>query len=98
MNFDAFETSSSVEQSALERKVSKIFARQIESEEQVSLNREQHVRYLQQGLKRLPQAFSSLEASRPWILYWITHSLALLEACLPANVTRQGKSLPVGCK
>jgi prenyltransferase beta subunit len=91
MNFDALETKSSLEQSGLERKVSKIVARHIESEHELVLDRKQHIEYLQRGLKSLPQAFSSLEASRPWILYWITHSLALLEACLPDNVTQQGE-------
>ena len=93
MNFDALETNSYVEQVALERRVSKIIGRQSEIEGEVSLNRELHIRYLQQGLKSLPQAFSSLEASRPWILYWITHSLALLEACLPPEVSQQGATL-----
>lgn len=32
--------------------------------------------------------FSSLDASRPWIVYWIVHSLALLECPLPLAPSR----------
>jgi protein farnesyltransferase subunit beta len=29
----------------------------------------------------------ALEASRPWIVFWIVHSLALLDAPLPPELT-----------
>ncbi|KAL6136321.1 hypothetical protein ACLB2K_061617 [Fragaria x ananassa] len=32
------------------------------------------------GLGILPASFSSLDANRPWMCYWILHSLALLGA------------------
>ena len=35
---------------------------------------------LNAGLKRLSEAYECLDASRPWLCYWILHSLALLEA------------------
>ena len=47
------------------------------------LLRAAHVTYLQNGLGQLPSSFASLDASRPWICYWIIHSLALLDAKLP---------------
>ena len=58
------------------------------------LDRQKHVAYLHKGLKTLPESFSSLESSRPWILFWITHSLALLQAELPSNVTKSGIEEP----
>ena len=36
--------------------------------------------YHESGLKRLSEAYECLDASRPWLCYWILHSLALLEA------------------
>ena len=43
------------------------------------LHREKHLKYLIQGLSRpLPEGFISLGASKPWILYWIVHSIGLL--------------------
>lgn len=49
-------------------------------EESFVLYRDRHVKYLLQGLSRpLPEGFISLGASRTWIVYWIVHSLALLD-------------------
>ncbi|KAJ8614444.1 hypothetical protein CTAYLR_000801, partial [Chrysophaeum taylorii] len=44
------------------------------------LMREKHVTYLQRGLASLSAAYVSLDASRPWLCYWILHSLDLLDA------------------
>jgi protein farnesyltransferase subunit beta len=50
------------------------------------LQRDRHARYAAAGLGRLPAGFSSLDASRPWIVYWVLHSLALLRAPLPDGI------------
>ncbi|GLU11269.1 hypothetical protein SLE2022_280260 [Rubroshorea leprosula] len=42
------------------------------------LQRDEHVEYLTGGLRLLPPSFCSLDASRPWLCYWILHSIALL--------------------
>jgi len=55
-------------------------------EEALVLSRERHVRYAGAGLGRLPSGFASLDASRPWICYWVLHSLALLDAPLPEGI------------
>lgn len=44
------------------------------------LFREKHVSYLMKNLGNLSQGFSCLDASRPWMVYWITHALFLLDA------------------
>ena len=48
-------------------------------DESFVLYRDRHLKYLIQGLSRpLPEGFISLGASKPWILYWILHSIGLL--------------------
>ena len=42
------------------------------------LNRRSTVKFLQRGLKHLSESYECLDASRPWICYWILHSLHLL--------------------
>jgi protein farnesyltransferase subunit beta len=42
------------------------------------LLRERHIGYLTRCLGGLPGAFTSLDASRVWMIYWILHSLDLL--------------------
>ncbi|RHY86314.1 hypothetical protein DYB37_011407 [Aphanomyces astaci] len=46
---------------------------------EVRLLREKHVPYLVRGLEYLPSGFASMDASRPWFMYWILHSLELLD-------------------
>ncbi len=40
--------------------------------------RAEHVYYLLCGLKQLPSWVKALDASRPWLVYWIIHSLSLM--------------------
>eukprot|EP00658_Telonema_sp_P-2_P023120 TRINITY_DN19259_c0_g1_i1.p1 TRINITY_DN19259_c0_g1~~TRINITY_DN19259_c0_g1_i1.p1 ORF type:complete len:410 (+),score=84.37 TRINITY_DN19259_c0_g1_i1:224-1453(+) len=47
---------------------------------QLELNRTQHIKYLLKGLKSLGGGYAGLDASRPWLVYWIVHSLDLLDA------------------
>lgn len=41
---------------------------------------ENHASFLARHLDQLPAKYTSLDASRPWIIYWITHSLNLLKS------------------
>jgi protein farnesyltransferase subunit beta len=52
----------------------------LNDQKQIRLLREKHIPYLMRGLEYLPSGFSSLDASRPWIIYWILHALELLDA------------------
>ncbi|POM67767.1 Prenyltransferase-like protein [Phytophthora palmivora] len=52
------------------------------------LMREKHIAYLKRGLTRLSSGFVALDASRPWIIYWILHALELLDA-LPEDETER---------
>lgn len=42
------------------------------------LEREKHIKYLQNCLKELPAGFVVHDASRPWIVYWVMAGLCLL--------------------
>ena len=44
----------------------------------VSFCRTEHAAYLKAGLGSLAAGYVSLDASRPWLTYWISHSLELL--------------------
>ncbi|XP_030469966.2 LOW QUALITY PROTEIN: protein farnesyltransferase subunit beta [Syzygium oleosum] len=50
----------------------------------LEIHRDSHVEYLTHGLRRLAPSFGALDASRPWLCYWIIHSLALLGEPLDA--------------
>ncbi|XP_041927807.1 protein farnesyltransferase subunit beta-like isoform X2 [Alosa sapidissima] len=42
------------------------------------LLREQHIIYLTDGLQHLSESYETLDASRPWLCFWLLHSLDLL--------------------
>ncbi|XP_047150021.1 protein farnesyltransferase subunit beta isoform X2 [Vigna umbellata] len=44
----------------------------------LELQRDNHVQFLSKGLRHLSSAFSVLDSNRPWLCYWIFHSIALL--------------------
>jgi len=46
--------------------------------EGVELKRSQHLSYLLKGLKGLSSGYACLDASRPWLVYWIVHAIDLL--------------------
>ena len=55
----------------------------------VRLLRGLHARYCRRGLDGLSRYMSALDASRPWLAYWILHSLALLDGtCSPPPTGR----------
>uniref|UniRef100_A0A6B2L6D9 Protein farnesyltransferase subunit beta n=1 Tax=Arcella intermedia TaxID=1963864 RepID=A0A6B2L6D9_9EUKA len=48
----------------------------------IKLDRESHIKYLKSGLAGLGSGFQSLDASKPWLCYWILHGLDLLDYSL----------------
>ena len=52
----------------------------LDAEDRPRLMREKHIQYLRKGLAGLSGGFVSLDASRPWLIYWIVHALDLLGA------------------
>ena len=75
---DCFPSHTSEEQNATERAVMECLGEL--GDREPSLHRDDHVSFLLSGLDRLPRQFSGLDASRPWFVYWISHSLDLLSA------------------
>lgn len=58
----------------------------------IKLNRRLHAAFLMRGLERpLTSSFLGLDASRPWLCYWILHSLDLLG--MRPNTTLLGRLL-----
>ena len=89
---DGVITATSLEQTNLEERIADLYRDFVdnplsEGQENLVLHREQHVSYLHGGLQYLPSGFIVLDSSRPWICYWIVHSLALLDAPLPTEVS-----------
>lgn len=85
---DGVETVTSVEQKKVECSIEEIISvyKQIHSPPQPTLLREQHYQYLKKGLRHLSDAYECLDASRPWLCFWILHSLELLEEPIPTAV------------
>ncbi|XP_062857529.1 protein farnesyltransferase subunit beta isoform X2 [Trichomycterus rosablanca] len=81
-------TVTSVEQEKVEHSIKEVLNvyQQIHSSPQPTLLREQHYQYLKKGLRHLSDAYECLDASRPWLCYWILHSLELLEEPVPASM------------
>ncbi|XP_020203246.1 protein farnesyltransferase subunit beta [Cajanus cajan] len=44
----------------------------------LELQRDNHMEFLSKGLRHLSSSFSVLDSNRPWLCYWIFHSIALL--------------------
>ncbi|KAL4859005.1 Pyridoxal reductase [Chlorella vulgaris] len=91
---DALDTTTTVDQADLERRVAAAYKRYTEvgleaQDDDVVLKRQLHAKDLCGGLGQLPSGFVSLDASRTWICYWITHGLALLDAPLPSSPGRE---------
>ena len=80
---DGFQTDTSNAQEAAELACRDVFEEWLEadgslSRDSVSLSKAAHAQYLNAGLHNLPGSYSSLDASRPWLCYWIVHSLEIL--------------------
>eukprot|EP00884_Botryococcus_braunii_P010891 jgi/Botrbrau1/19803/Bobra.0124s0049.3 len=91
---DGVWTITSAEQILLEDKVIQLRSSLLEEpltfdDVRLRLKRDQHVLYLQNDFQSLAAGFVTLDASRTWMVYWVVHALALLEAPLPRGVTQR---------
>jgi protein farnesyltransferase subunit beta len=86
---DGIDSVTSRDQRDLEAKAAEIYGILSDVEDSLRLNRDAHIKYLYGGIGPLSPGFISLDASRTWICYWITHSLALLGAPLPPTISQQ---------
>ncbi|KAG0461054.1 hypothetical protein HPP92_021351 [Vanilla planifolia] len=56
------------------------------SKSKMELWRDNHILFLSRGLNQLGPNFRILDASRPWLCYWIIHSMSLLGESLDIEV------------
>ena len=56
----------------------------------LKLERQAHIRWLLALLNPLPAPYTSLDASRPWLLYWVTHSMAIMNATFDGELKKRG--------
>ncbi|KAM9293846.1 protein farnesyltransferase subunit beta-like [Gastrophryne carolinensis] len=86
---DSITTETSSEQKKVESSVGAIFnsVKNSQGAFQLVLERELHAHYLRKGLQHLSDSYECLDASRPWLCYWIVHSLTLLDEPIPQSVT-----------
>ena len=83
---DNFPTPTSEEQHSVEMEVLREFGAilnqpDFDPSRHIVLNRKAHIEFLKRGLAEpLHASYISLEASRPWIIFWILHALDLLGA------------------
>lgn len=89
---DGLSTLTSEEQEKVEQLVGRNYTayfRVKSLDPEVPLFRQKHVHYLKRGLHHLSEAYECLDASRPWLCYWILHGLELLnESISPEEISR----------
>ncbi|KAM8920872.1 protein farnesyltransferase subunit beta-like [Pelodytes ibericus] len=84
---DSVSTVTSVEQKRVEHCVAAIFnIYKNHAKQPLVLERDIHAHYLRKGLQQLSDSYECLDASRPWLCYWIVHSLSLLNEPIPQSV------------
>jgi len=93
---DGLVTDTSKEQHALEQRVAKLYSELVgtpvtDNSPPLELLRQEHIEYLYEGLEELPAGYASLDAGRPWICFWIIHSLNLLSAPWPEMPAKRGE-------
>ncbi|RUS21864.1 terpenoid cyclases/protein prenyltransferase alpha-alpha toroid [Endogone sp. FLAS-F59071] len=59
----------------------------------ILLDRDRHARYLRTGLNYLSKWLVALDASKPWLTYWILHSLDLLESEISPDIIQRYLSI-----
>ncbi len=82
--YDPLETETLVDQLETEETVGKYYNNYMMAPDHhfhnMKLQRDFHIYFLLNGLKGLSSGFESLDASKPWLIYWIVHGLDLLGA------------------
>ena len=96
-NFQSYRTSksetptaSSAEQELVEESIGncyRFFKNVLDIEKDIPmLHRRKHEAFLTKGLQHLSESYECLDASRPWLCYWILHSLELLSIDIPEDL------------
>ncbi|XP_060193387.1 protein farnesyltransferase subunit beta isoform X4 [Lycium barbarum] len=64
----------------------------------LELQRDKHFDYLTRGLRKLGPSFSVLDANRPWLCYWILHSITLLGESVDAGLENDAIDFLTRCQ
>lgn len=95
-------TSSSLEQRNVEESCLRMFEKFEAKAEDIDtlpvLNRKKTVNFLRRGLSELSEGYQCLDASRPWLVYWILHSLELLGESLTPQEKSECTSFLARCQ
>ena len=82
LDIENIPTASSEEQTQVEHNCLKLFknyhGEPCSVDSYLKLDRNKSIKFLRKGLVNLSEGYECLDSSRPWILYWILHSLELL--------------------
>ncbi|KND04533.1 uncharacterized protein SPPG_00259 [Spizellomyces punctatus DAOM BR117] len=100
---DGFPTETSEMQEEVEAAVMPLYARYKwkvppEPLTSVRLQRTLHIRYLKSGLEGLSKRFVVLDASQPWLVYWMLHGLDLLDEPLSQEVASRAVKTLARCQ
>lgn len=81
------DTSTICEQKNTEHSVRRCYEKYLNSGDAsfLQLHRSKHIEYLRRMLSRLPSSYESMDASQPWLCYWITNALCLLNYEIPGD-------------
>ncbi|CAG8443100.1 17868_t:CDS:10 [Acaulospora morrowiae] len=91
---DGYPTASSTIQANTERSVYELFkeVKDDQTVDQVKLDRDTHIEYVRNSLDGLNRYFVILDASKPWLCYWMFHSLDLLGYEIGSDLIKRGIS------
>ncbi|KAG0226125.1 hypothetical protein BGW42_003914 [Actinomortierella wolfii] len=91
---DDFPTDTSIDQQDVEESIRRAFFPYTKESPipkplaSVELRKLKHVKYSLNGLEGLPAGWVALDSSKPWLCYWILHSLDLLGYKIPATLAQ----------
>ncbi|KAL1924243.1 uncharacterized protein VTP21DRAFT_7278 [Calcarisporiella thermophila] len=92
---DGFSTETSEEQGEVEATILTFYQPYLaglKRIEKVRLRRDLHIPFLLRGINQLGQGYTSLDASKPWLMYWMLHSLDLLGFEIEKDIIERGIS------
>jgi len=75
---DSEDTITSRDQKKTESDIASCFKTFLAGKDEPLLERQQHLAWLKKGMEGLEPRFAGLDASRPWFVFWISHSLEVL--------------------
>lgn len=82
-------TRTTEDQSDTENAIKAIYDDILESGKIPNLLKDKHARFLKMALGPLPDMFKALDASQPWIYYWVLNSLDVMGVEIPQDVKSQ---------